>query len=360
MYEYAPVLTRLTTVLLAAVSAIFVVGVSAKPSTAQTNPGQNAAEQLPASTDVGAICNGTSPIEAGQLVKVLGTVVISPDLCDLRGRTITDNGVGVKVPSPGEGLGVASVGTGVGSGQEFAVETDKDGAVRLLFVGPGVANRPNDRSTPQYTTASSPNACRDTAYNQNVKESSLHRWRYNSSTTPRYLSGRALNAIRAGVNNILKGSTNCRGFGNRRYGPRAQYVGYTSHRAPMRGTTCTGRTDGINTRDFGYIDGNRISGYDTLAVTCYRYYAIPREVYEADIRFDNANSFTLNPSSCRGNRWDLIGLATHEWGHVFGLGHVPERTHGRLTMSPLLDGTCEGRERTLGRGDYFGLYGLYN
>ena len=207
MYEYAPVLTRLMTVLLAVVSAIFVVGVSANPSSAQTNTDQNAAEQLPASTAAVTICDGTSSIEAKQLVEVLGTTVIPPELCNLHGRTITDNGVGVKVPLAGEGLGVASIGAGSsGAGQEFAVETDKDGTVRLLFVGPGVANRSN-KPTPNYTAASSPNACADRAYNQDVKESSLHRWRYNSSTTPRYLSGRALNAIRAGANNILKGYT---------------------------------------------------------------------------------------------------------------------------------------------------------
>ena len=42
-----------------------------------------------------------------------------------------------------------------------------------------------------------------------------------------------------------------------------------------------------------------------------------------------------------------------------GIRHVLEQYHDRLTMSPVINGTCQKSERTLGKGDVIGLEGKY-
>jgi hypothetical protein len=81
-------------------------------------------------------------------------------------------------------------------------------------------------------------------------------------------------------------------------------------------------------------------------------------IYEMDMRLDPAEPWAVSLSSCNGEVM-LEALVTHEAGHAFGLGHVSENNHGRLTMSTFIDGFCENQEATLGRGDVLGLNALY-
>jgi hypothetical protein len=110
-------------------------------------------------------------------------------------------------------------------------------------------------------------------------------------------------------------------------------------------------------------DGNNVVGFGqlpsgVLAVTCVRSNGHGSMV-EADIRINSSTSWALTESACAFWQQLLEPTLTHEVGHAFGLGHVGEQKHGRLTMSPISDGPCSNAETTLGRGDVRGLRHLY-
>jgi hypothetical protein len=95
-----------------------------------------------------------------------------------------------------------------------------------------------------------------------------------------------------------------------------------------------------------------------LAVMCP--YGDPDEVPAYAHILINLNvAWSLSPETCTRRQQDLETTLTHEVGHVFGLGHVGERRHGDLTMSPVSNGACDTEELSLGLGDVLGLEELY-
>jgi Matrixin len=171
----------------------------------------------------------------------------------------------------------------------------------------------------------------------------------------------AAGAINAGGTNITSVRNNCR-FADADGVPaeaELTYLGDTNATADIDREECTRTSDGNNVVSFGDLTRG------VLAVAFTRFTFIPSEpdygeVVEADIKVNKADfKWTVNPGSrsCR-NRHDLQSVMTHERGHNFGLGHVSQKRHASLTMSPLIR-ACQSSDRTLGRGDVLGLNRKY-
>ena len=171
-----------------------------------------------------------------------------------------------------------------------------------------------------------------------------YRWLLRLPGTPAYLG--PVEPVRAAIQEAARavdeGRNDCGIGGDLALAQR--YAGETGRDAGIRPDgTCANRDD-RNVVAFGRLDGG------LLALTCL-WWSRGRTV-ESDIRISDApGTFTLNPTAgCTGS-WDLQGTLTHEFGHVFGLGHVSFAEHGELTMSDGL-AACSTGFRALGLGDY--------
>jgi len=174
-------------------------------------------------------------------------------------------------------------------------------------------------------------------------------WSFRAGSTPGSIGRRATaRALQRAIGNIVGAHNDC---GRRdRVSATAIYQGSTDRRpAPTENGTCA-KQDGVNVVGFGELrDG-------IAALTCI--WSIGDRIIEADIKLDKDARWATSLAGC--DVQSLVeAVATHEFGHVYGLGHVKESTHGRLTMSERLDGYCQNNESTLGLGDMLGLEALY-
>jgi hypothetical protein len=197
----------------------------------------------------------------------------------------------------------------------------------------------------------SPAPCDDRAYTLlGGKWKDSLGWLYQSSTTPSGLGASAvLTVLKRSFDNITGARNDC---------GMADTVSATS---TYLGTT--GLAPSVTRR--GYCaakDGHNVVGFASLppgvlAVTCAR--ARNGRMTEIDIRVNSNVNWALSVSTCTFFDQLLEPTMTHEIGHAYGLGHVSESRHGRLTMSTISDGPCSNAESTLGRGDVRGLRHLY-
>lgn len=111
---------------------------------------------------------------------------------------------------------------------------------------------------------------------------------------------------------------------------------------------CTGNA---NTIQWASIDGS--SGVLATASVCRN--VATKEIVGFVVTMDSAESWATDGSS--GN-FDVENVASHEFGHVAGLGHDNPPKSGCLTMYKFA-GLGEIQKRTLGLGDKLGMAALY-
>lgn len=203
------------------------------------------------------------------------------------------------------------------------------------------------------SVGSAPGPCSDRGRNPlPYKWAQPYRWKFYAQSTPSSMSkDNVEKKLRRAANNITASRNSC-GLADQ-VGATNEYLGRTQKAPGLRADgTCTS-TDGMNSVGFGDLPQG------VLGVAC-TWYDGNDAAIESDVRFNKVDHkwYAVKPSSCSG-RYSLEATATHEFGHVFGLGHVGESGHGNLTMSPQMNGSCQNAEATLGRGDVIALRNKY-
>ena len=225
-------------------------------------------------------------------------------------------------------------------------------AVLGTSAGGGTEFRPGGTSH-AVRTAASPPACSDNAYNfigPGVSWNTTLNWRFRMSSTPSNLNGADVAAvIRKAFRNVVN-STNTCGLADQ-VGASHDYRGTTTNRPSISSAGNCGAADGRNVVGFGPLD-SYYAGF-----TCI-WWNGSGHIFEMDMKLDSDTAWALDFQSC-SNELMMEALVTHEVGHAYGLDHVSESQHGRLTMSRYIDGNCENQESKLGLGDVRGLRALY-
>jgi hypothetical protein len=198
----------------------------------------------------------------------------------------------------------------------------------------------------------SPSPCADSKYGLlapvGYRWRTALRWSFRSSSVPVGLSATSvLSVIQRAFANVTGARNDC--GRSDAVSATSSYLGTTSVKPSVTANGQCGDADGRSVVGFGALNGY-YAGY-----TCIWWQ--DGAIVEADMRLGSNTDWALS-SDC-ANQLMMEALVTHEVGHAFGLAHVNESTHGRLTMSTYIDGLCENQEATLGLGDIYGLESLY-
>ncbi len=256
-------------------------------------------------------------------------------------------GLRVAAPAPGYGIAASAV-LAAGGHVDLILATGLDGITRRSIDAPA----PIAPAAQAVGIAGGPGACSDSAYHLlPTKWKTAWKWSFQAGSTPNELTkAKAETSLKAAVRSITGERNDCGRPDT--LNATAIYQGRTTKR-PGINNGCTGQ-DGKSVVGFGNLPENVLG----LTCTVYRVMSGVDTSIESDVLFNKADfEWATSLPSCH-NEAMLRSIATHEFGHVFGLNHVSENSHGKLTMSTAI-GPCDDSAFTLGKGDMLGLERRY-
>lgn len=252
--------------------------------------------------------------------------------CDAVGRTVelTEDLV-LEVPEVGTGIHMTHEYVD-SPPEDFGILVEPDGTIDYESAShpAEISDDPEEDhlSAVDSTSGSGSAACSDGAYtDKDEKQYYQWLWYLGDGKRPDGMStDTVVSRLKDAVNNITDSYNDC--DYSDQVSASASYQGIASQESQITtangDSSCDSKGDSRSVVDFGNLDGN---GNPPLATECTwssTKVGSNNSITSSDIRFNTSNFDWTNTTSGCSNKFDLESVATHEFGHSFGLGHVSE------------------------------------